>query len=58
MRARIPSLCWIDDQRLHMVRDNNKCILCRRCVAACEDQFVGVIGPNEPRLRYPYRLRL
>ena len=30
----------------HMVRDNNKCILCRRCVAACRDQFVGVIGPN------------
>ncbi|MBR0165044.1 MAG: iron hydrogenase small subunit [Lachnospiraceae bacterium] len=31
----------------HMVRDNNKCILCRRCVAACEQfQSVGVIGPN------------
>ena len=36
----------IDDSAVHMVRDNNKCILCRRCVAACEDQFVGVIGPN------------
>ena len=30
----------------HLVRDNSKCILCRRCVAACENQFVGVIGPN------------
>ena len=28
----------------HLVRDNNKCILCRRCVAACNEQFVGVIG--------------
>lgn len=36
----------LDETTLHMVRDNNKCILCRRCVAACEDQFVGVIGPN------------
>ena len=36
----------LDETNLHMVRDNNKCILCRRCVAACEDQFVGVIGPN------------
>lgn len=32
----------------HMVRDNNKCILCRRCVAACDKmQGIGVIGPNE-----------
>ena len=30
----------------HLVRDNNKCILCRRCVAACNEQFVGVIGAN------------
>lgn len=31
-----------------MVRDPNKCILCRRCVAACGDvQKVGVIGPTE-----------
>ena len=36
----------LDETTLHMVRDNNKCILCRRCVAACEDPFVGVIGPN------------
>ena len=31
-----------------MIRDNNKCILCRRCVAACRaNQAVGVIGPAE-----------
>ncbi|MEX1376837.1 MAG: NADH-dependent [FeFe] hydrogenase, group A6 [Eubacteriales bacterium] len=31
-----------------MVRDPNKCILCRRCVAACgRVQDVGVIGPTE-----------
>ncbi len=37
----------LDDSAPHMVRDNNKCILCRRCVAACEKfQSVGVIGPN------------
>ena len=26
------------------VRDNNKCVLCRRCVAACDMQAVSVIG--------------
>ncbi len=31
----------------HLVRDNNKCILCRRCVAACQQQFVSVIGAND-----------
>ena len=37
----------IDDSAPHMIRDNNKCILCRRCVAACEAfQSVGVIGAN------------
>lgn len=31
----------------YLIRDNNKCILCRRCVAACRDaQAVGVIGAN------------
>ncbi len=29
-----------------MVRDNNKCILCRRCVAACDNQSISVIGAN------------
>ncbi len=38
----------IDDSAPHMVRDNNKCILCRRCVAACgKVQGIGVIGPND-----------
>ncbi len=38
----------IDDSAAHMYRDNNKCILCRRCVAACSKwQGVSVIGPNE-----------
>ncbi len=36
-----------DFSTAHLVRDNNKCILCRRCVAACKEQFVSVIGPNE-----------
>ena len=37
-----------DDSAMHMTRDNNKCILCRRCVAVCErQQAVGVIGPND-----------
>ena len=31
-----------------MVRDNNKCVLCRKCSAVCEVvQGVAVIGPNE-----------
>ena len=42
---RTPSV--IDDSAVHMIRDNSKCILCRRCVAVCEQvQGVGVIGPN------------
>ncbi len=36
----------IDTTTAHLVRNNNKCILCRRCVAACKEQHVGVIGPN------------
>lgn len=37
----------IDDSAVHMIRDNSKCILCRRCVAVCEKvQSVGVIGAN------------
>lgn len=31
----------------HLVRDPEKCILCRRCVAACENQKVAVIGAND-----------
>ncbi len=38
----------IDNSAAHMYRDNSKCILCRRCVAACSAiQGVGVIGANE-----------
>ena len=37
----------LDDSAAHLVRDNNKCILCRRCVAACRQQFVSVIGAND-----------
>ena len=37
----------IDTSAAHLVRDNNKCILCRRCVAACNEQFVSVIGAND-----------
>ena len=37
----------IDCSAAHMVRDNNKCINCRRCIAACEKtQGIGVIGAN------------
>ena len=36
----------LDTSSPHLVRDNNKCILCRRCVAACDEQFVSVIGAN------------
>lgn len=36
----------IDDQSPYIVRDNNKCIQCMRCVAACKSvQSVSVIGP-------------
>ena len=38
----------IDNSAVHMSRDNSKCILCRRCVAACAvTQGIGVIGANE-----------
>ena len=37
-----------DDSAVHMYRNNNKCILCKRCVAACSKlQAIGVIGSNE-----------
>ena len=35
-----------DDSAAHMIRNNNKCILCRRCIAACDNQGVSVIGAN------------
>ncbi len=38
----------IDDASSSIVRDANKCILCRRCVSVCHNvQDVGVISPTE-----------
>ena len=38
----------LDETAAHMIRDNSKCILCRRCVAVCDKvQGIGVIGANE-----------
>lgn len=35
------------DAKSPIIRDNNKCILCRRCVATCAKvQGIGVIGAN------------
>lgn len=35
----------IDDSNPYLIRDNNKCILCRRCVGVCKKiQTVGIIG--------------
>ena len=37
----------IDRSATHMYRDNEKCILCRRCVAVCDKiQGISVIGAN------------
>ncbi|NLW64806.1 MAG: 2Fe-2S iron-sulfur cluster binding domain-containing protein [Clostridiales bacterium] len=37
----------IDDSATHMIRDNSKCILCRRCTAVCDqNQAAAVIGVN------------
>ena len=36
------------DDASPIIRDNNKCILCRRCVATCKHiQGIGVIGAND-----------
>jgi NADP-reducing hydrogenase subunit HndD len=38
----------LDKSTAFLVRDNNKCILCRRCVGACANmQDIGVIGTND-----------
>ncbi|NLX69554.1 MAG: 2Fe-2S iron-sulfur cluster binding domain-containing protein [Clostridiales bacterium] len=38
----------VDDFSPSIVRDPNKCILCRRCVSVCRNvQGIGVIGANE-----------
>ena len=36
-----------DDSAPHMIRDNSKCVLCRRCVAACDNQAISVIGASQ-----------
>lgn len=37
-----------DESAAHMVRDNSKCVLCRRCTAVCDKvQGIGVIGAND-----------
>lgn len=36
----------VDSSSVAIIRDNSKCVLCRRCVAACKEmQGIGVIGP-------------
>ena len=36
------------DHSGRIIRDNTKCILCRRCIAVCQkNQHVGVIGAND-----------
>ena len=37
----------VEHSTVFLVRDNNKCIKCRRCVAACDNQGISVIGPND-----------
>ena len=40
----------LDTSTPHLVRDNNKCVLCRRCVAACNEQYVWRYRRERPRL--------
>ena len=35
-----------DESTSYLIRDDGKCILCKRCVAACKNQHVAVIGTN------------
>ena len=37
----------LDTSSPSMVRNNNKCILCRRCIAACDNQTVNAIQVSE-----------
>ena len=42
------SAAVIDDSSLSLRRDSSKCILCRRCVAVCQEiQKVGILFPNK-----------
>ena len=36
----------VDDLSPSVVRDNSKCIMCTRCIAACAKQTISVIGPQ------------
>ena len=37
----------IECSTAHLIRDNSKCVLCRRCVAVCRsNQHAAVIGPS------------
>lgn len=36
----------IDDMSASVVRDNSKCVMCTRCVAACTNQTISAIGPK------------
>ena len=53
----------IDDSSVSIIRDNSKCILCRRCVAACNKlQKIGAIGAvnrgYDAAIESPYGLKL
>ena len=53
----------LDTSSPSIIRDNNKCILCRRCVAACKNmQGIGVIGANDrgfdTHIGHPYEVKL
>ena len=53
----------IDDASPSIVRDNSKCIICRRCVAACDKvQQIGVIGATgrgfKTSIESPWSLKL
>ncbi len=37
----------LDTSSPSYVRDNNKCVLCRRCIAACDNQEISVIQAKE-----------
>ena len=37
----------IDTSSPSLVRNNNKCVLCRRCIAACDNQEISVIQAKE-----------
>ncbi len=40
--------CKVDDLSASIVRDNSKCISCRRCIAACNNvQKIGAIGASQ-----------